>query len=628
MAITGQPIAFRISGTKARQAGFAPLLNMGVLPANEGDDMDKTTLIAEKPVYIIKHTKDYILYSIIDRRVKSYDADASGVLSIAMTIKKGYKLSGGASPYTLLKQAYELFISTYMVRKADGRDEFINKDVDDTAFRDLFSKYPTEEDNRTLLPMNPKGLTATLRVEESNREVFFRDTQYREFMPFKEVEIGYECQTTEPLKNLRIPRPNIYSLYVNGVSTNKNYTEDDGVISASAPSTETHDYVSVNFSIQELLMAEESKIEKDGATIQLDNESNRIKCELKCKEKEYAIKYEFNGKNAKDFIVDKLGNGRIQLFLGDKDISKAYYVPVSFVDKDIRFEPNEIEGMVLSVKKKVSKTEKNLTLTCSIAKKELNITDEKTTIGGGVHAIPQGGKSSSFYDDINGKIALQKKWEKEKEDLEKDYERRIETCNRNHEEECEKLKKSRIVFCVIALFVGVGLGIGGTVVYNNMNSSDRNAAPSDTIDAALDSTDVAPQDTSTAVLPPDVETPTTENPEKEQDASAQDSGTGTNANPTKSTEQRREEVIQFACQRNLRECERHEGWKKDFNQEERVMISAVINPNQYYKDLNATGKRCLEETKSKPLTSWDDITTVYKEILKITTDKAYKNNNP
>ena len=46
-------IGLRIAGTKQRQAGFAPLVNVGVLAGGEGDNMDRVTLVAEKPAYII-----------------------------------------------------------------------------------------------------------------------------------------------------------------------------------------------------------------------------------------------------------------------------------------------------------------------------------------------------------------------------------------------------------------------------------------------------------------------------------------------------------------------------------------------------------------------------------------------
>ena len=77
MAVTSQ-IALRIAGTKQRQAGFAPLVTVGVLAGGEGNNMDQVPLVNDKPGYIIKHTEEYILYLLIDRRVKSFDADAPG----------------------------------------------------------------------------------------------------------------------------------------------------------------------------------------------------------------------------------------------------------------------------------------------------------------------------------------------------------------------------------------------------------------------------------------------------------------------------------------------------------------------------------------------------------------------
>ena len=107
-------IALRISGTKQRQAGFAPLVSAGVLAGNEGENMDRVLLVPETPAFLVKHAEDYILYLLIDRRVKSFDADAPGVLSIALTIGSAVQLADGKSPYTLLMEVYDTFRTLYM----------------------------------------------------------------------------------------------------------------------------------------------------------------------------------------------------------------------------------------------------------------------------------------------------------------------------------------------------------------------------------------------------------------------------------------------------------------------------------------------------------------------------------
>ena len=52
-------ITLYIGGTKQRQAGFTDLVIIGVFPEREFKNMDRVTLIAEKPVWSIKHTSDY-----------------------------------------------------------------------------------------------------------------------------------------------------------------------------------------------------------------------------------------------------------------------------------------------------------------------------------------------------------------------------------------------------------------------------------------------------------------------------------------------------------------------------------------------------------------------------------------
>ncbi len=234
-----QQMALRISGTKQRQAGFAPLVSVGVLAGNEGVNMDRATTVAEKPVYVIKHTSDYILYQVIDREVKSFDADAPGVLSIALTIPRQFQLSDAQSPYTLLKEVYEKFVSEFMRPNNDGRDCFLNTDIDSNVFRSILQNYSLEARKTGYVTMNPAGLTATLRLSKDKIVDFFRDSQYGELAQFKDVEIGEKCQSFPGLDNLKIPRPVKYDVYVNEPGTlSTNGHNDNGMGRPSTISNE------------------------------------------------------------------------------------------------------------------------------------------------------------------------------------------------------------------------------------------------------------------------------------------------------------------------------------------------------------------------------------------------------
>ena len=199
-------IGLRISGTKQRRGGFQPLVAVGVLAGDVANKMDRVPLVAEKPAYVVRHAPDYALYMLIDRRVKSFDADASGVLTIALTIPSDSQLADKKSPYTLLQEIYNTFLSNYMTRLSDGRDSFLDKDAETEIFRQIVERYPLERRRRALVPMAPKCSTGTLRVPKDRLEDFFRDTNYREFMKFCDIEVGTECACSPGLENLEISK--------------------------------------------------------------------------------------------------------------------------------------------------------------------------------------------------------------------------------------------------------------------------------------------------------------------------------------------------------------------------------------------------------------------------------------
>ena len=95
-------IALRIGGTKQRRAGFAPLVPVGVLPGNEGDNMYVSPSITENPAFIVKHAPTYTLYMLVDRGVRPFDADASGNLCIALQFRQTHRWPVGEVPTTCL----------------------------------------------------------------------------------------------------------------------------------------------------------------------------------------------------------------------------------------------------------------------------------------------------------------------------------------------------------------------------------------------------------------------------------------------------------------------------------------------------------------------------------------------
>ncbi len=369
------PIALRISGTKERRAGFAPLATVGVLPGGEGDNMDRITKVSEKPAYVIKHAPGYVLYLLIDRRVKSFDADAPGVLSIALAIASNVQLAGGTSPYTLLREVYDKFVADYMIPVSDGRDSFKNTDVDSEVFRQIVSKYATEPRHTAYVTMSPTGMSGTICVPADKIAAFFCDTQYKEMAQFKDVEVGISCPSSPGLESLSIPRPMVYEVYINNERTGRTLSNANDVFVAEKAPTRTVEYPTVSFCLQEVFSAPNFILQKDGATIQIDPTNNIIHCQLPKRNIVYRIDIVWNcSEEDKQAIMSLMRSGHVKLTHGQgQDITavalgESGTLPAAATVGNVAITPTASD-YTLSATRQTDDRERILRITISARKK-------------------------------------------------------------------------------------------------------------------------------------------------------------------------------------------------------------------------------------------------------------------
>lgn len=297
-SIQYQKIGLCIAGTKSRQGGFAPFMISGILAGNEDSNMDRVTLVVEKPVYVIKHTNEYILYLLIDRKVKPCDRDTLGVLSIALTIARDMQLANGKSPYALLKEVYDKFRNDYMESDGNECDRFINKDVNPADFVAIMEQYPLEKRSfDDYILMNPSGLSGKLRVPQEKMEDLFRDTQYQEFAQFKEIEVGVNCQSTPGLENIKIPRPIVYAIVMDDKRIRETMTRPDDFFDTASVLHNTSDirYDNISFYLEDLLNSPEHQIQSGKSSVTLDMEGRCIRCKIHKEEIKYALEYRLEG---------------------------------------------------------------------------------------------------------------------------------------------------------------------------------------------------------------------------------------------------------------------------------------------------------------------------------------------
>lgn len=373
MAVTSQ-IALRVAGTKQRQAGFAHLVSIGVLAGSEGDRMDQVPLVNDKPSYIIKHTEEYILYLLIDRRVKSFDADAPGVLSIALTLSRDVQLAEGRSPYSLLKEVYETFRSTYMTPVGDDRDSFVNTDIDNEIFREIIQRYPVEKRAGAFIPMNASGLSGTLCVPEDKMEAFFRDTQYPEFAAFKDIHVSNSCQNYPGLEGLEIPRPVSYDIYVNGTPTGKKLVRPDDMYQSGLQSTKYVEYTNISFTLNEVLKSPDYTLQIKSASVKLDPATSQIHCTIPKRDIMYKVVFVCSGSNENDqsAVGNEIKNGRIRVLMDREDITELKEIKAAEqVGKEFTTYPKSTEKFLFTVKPTIDPAKRELRVKILITRKAI-----------------------------------------------------------------------------------------------------------------------------------------------------------------------------------------------------------------------------------------------------------------
>lgn len=318
--MTTPRIGLRISGTKQHNDGLQPLVAVGVLAGSGANDMNRVPLLDEKPVYVLKHASDHALYMLIDRRVKSFDADAPGVLAIALTIPSDSRLAGKKSPFTLLQEIYDTFKSNYMTRLSDGRDSFIDKDAESGIFQQIIDRYSLETRPRPLVPMTQQCPTGMLKVPKDKLEAFFRDTNYDEFRKFCDIEVGTECACSPGLDKLDIPKLPLYELWFNGQRTGRYFRQKQG---EDTLKIEKQGNPPIYITLKELMEAPNHRVKLDGITIELDMTSDRILFSTQ-QSVPTRLAFEWNpdDENAKSEALAMIRNGRLKIKLGQNDVSR------------------------------------------------------------------------------------------------------------------------------------------------------------------------------------------------------------------------------------------------------------------------------------------------------------------
>ena len=330
---TTTAVSIRIYGTQQRQGGFSALVTAGAgMPLSDAEAtqlMDRPLVVPEKQSVAFRHREDYILYQLVDTQVMPYDAATNGRLSIVVTIPKALQLAGGKSAYDLLREVHDVFRSRYMTPQQDGSYTFRNVEIDSAPFRELLiNEYPTEPRRTSYVPMTPQGPAGVALVSPDNYAALFRDTQYAEFRPYSEIVVtsSRSANITPGFDQLQIPRPSIYTVWVNGQSTGVTLSQPDDGYTTVVPSNVDVLSHNVSFSLQELMDAPGMQMAfSGGSTVILNLANNRIDCRVRQEERfcDVIIRLIAPSEDDEQWLRKLIGTGKVSINYGGHNLSRS-----------------------------------------------------------------------------------------------------------------------------------------------------------------------------------------------------------------------------------------------------------------------------------------------------------------
>ena len=633
--IQNQKIDLYIGGTKLRDGGFNSLMVTHAFPIDDADKkMDKSTVVTGKPVYVIKHTNEYILYLLIDKKVNPCDRDTFGTLSIALTITRDMQLADGKSPYTLLKTAYDKFRSEYMEPSNDGCDRFLNKDVNRADFIAIMDQYPLEKRVSAYVPMNPSGLSGTLCVPQEKMEELFRDSQYPEFGQFKEIEISSLCQTTLGLEHIEIPRPVVYSIKVNGKEIDTTMSQPDDEFDTASVLIDTEEdvkYEQMHFTLEDLLNTPEHQIKSSSGESSVTLVDNCIVCKIHKEEIQYTLEYQTIGgtENEQQNITDKISSGEIKIVMRNNTEHNDVVtfnstspnnatIPASWIRRTVDITPNRDGTLELDIKNKdIDNENRTVTVTIQIISR---VTDTP---------------ANTFSNRHNNYPVKQTKGTQENN--EKKGDNQAENSGNNIPPKKINGRILYVIWCFVGMCIGAGIvgtvwWFGGQLSYDEslqIAKEKVKTVPFEKI-ISIDEADTLAslrslREAIEAKLRPQIESEIWNEigEQKAAEAAAEEEAkaaeeeakaAAAKAAAEKLVQARSAILSEVNRTHNIEKCRAHNNWD-DLTQEDRLAVEAILNLNQYKGTIKKSVKNFLN--KKSRYNSWNDIIKTRKSILEI-----------
>ena len=317
-----------IYGTRLSTSGWEPLVMLNNPPfpplANLG-----VAGVGENPTYYtLRIDQNYTQYTLVynPKYIKAHAAQRAGALKVSISIPKGYKLEGDASPYNVfivIPRALEEHALSPIVGK-QGAFEFKSTFPSDEKFAKVLDQFRLVPAN---MPHRPMSSTSTevgmIEANDSLCEMLFKDIQYPEFSQYKEIAIAQFGESDSIIKNLDIPRKPKYEIYLNNSLITKqilgyNYGYEDSIVIEPLRllgyDERAYEAKEFKFTVNEVLNGKHSKI----FSVVKEKELINILLEApKKKEVEYTIELDGCGKS------DVYNDLRVKVDGKDRPISSS-----------------------------------------------------------------------------------------------------------------------------------------------------------------------------------------------------------------------------------------------------------------------------------------------------------------
>lgn len=250
-------ISVKVCGSPASSLGYETLI-MWNSPNIEVMDRNYEGMGKNSYFFSICIEQKQIVYSLIKNYIHAHGAIRQSNLTIALSIPRGYRLAGGASPYDALIDLKDIFLQECMICRDEIIETYEFKEerppldvLDETA-----KKYPLVEFPSPWHIMPKSAPIGCLITAENSVKELMRDVQYPEFEKYSEVLIADTVSGSlrfTPIVGLEIPRKPEYNIIVDGKQCRKTNNIKDRISISFANDGRAYRCKDICFTINDLL---------------------------------------------------------------------------------------------------------------------------------------------------------------------------------------------------------------------------------------------------------------------------------------------------------------------------------------------------------------------------------------